>query len=68
MGLYDSVLRPAAFLVDAERVHEWAMWMLSRGMFRAPSYDDPRLHQKLFGVEFPNPLGLAAGFDQNDLG
>jgi dihydroorotate dehydrogenase len=65
MGLYDSLIRPAAFLVDPERVHEWVMGMLARGMFRAPAYDDPKLHQTLFGVEFPNPLGLAAGFDKN---
>ena len=30
---------------------------------RAP--DDPRLAVKAFGLDFPNPLGLAAGFDKN---
>ncbi len=65
MSLYDSVLRPAAFLLDPEKVHEIAMWMLSRGLFRAPAFTDKRLEQTLFGVTFPNPLGLAAGFDKN---
>jgi dihydroorotate dehydrogenase len=41
------------------------MWMLAKGLFRAPAFDDPRLHQTFFGVDFPNPLGLAAGFDKN---
>ncbi len=65
MGLYDRVIRPLAFLFDAETVHERAMWALERGLFRARPFADPRLKQTLFGVEFPNPLGLAAGFDKN---
>ena len=65
MSLYDSVLRPVAFLFDPEKVHEVAMWMLARGLFRAPEFSDPRLEQTLFGVGFANPLGLAAGFDKN---
>ncbi len=65
MSLYESVLRPAAFLFDPEKVHEVAMWMIEKGFFRAPAFVDARLEQTLFGVKFPNPLGLAAGFDKN---
>lgn len=65
MRLYDSVLRPVAFLFDPEQVHEWVMWMLARGLFKAPFFDDPRIRQTLFNVDFPNPIGLAAGFDKN---
>ncbi len=65
MSLYDSVIRPVAFMFDPERVHEAAMWMLERGLFKAPHFSDPKLEQTLFGVKFPNPLGLAAGFDKN---
>lgn len=65
MSLYDSVVRPLAFLLDPEKAHETAMWMLERGFFRAHVFADPRLEQTLFGVKFPNPLGLAAGFDKN---
>ncbi len=37
-----------------------------RGAYSGPpSLHDPRLEQTLFGVSFPNPLGLAAGFDKN---
>jgi dihydroorotate dehydrogenase len=30
-----------------------------------PAPDDPRLAVKAFGLDFPNPIGLAAGFDKN---
>ena len=52
-------------MFDPEKVHEAAMWMLSRGLFRAPTFTDSRVEQTLFGVRFPNPIGLAAGFDKN---
>lgn len=67
MSLYESFLRPLAFQVDPETVHERAMWALSRGFLQAPAFHDPKLEQTLFGVKFPNPLGLAAGFDKNAL-
>src|SRR4051812_14181839 len=41
------------------------MSLISRGLVRAKAFEYPRLRQTLFGVEFPNPLGLAAGFDKN---
>ncbi len=65
VSLYESILRPLAFTVDPERMHEVAMNMLQKGVFKARSFQDPRLAQTLFGVHFPNPLGLAAGFDKN---
>ena len=27
------------------------------------SYQNPDLHRKILGIDFPNPIGLAAGFD-----
>lgn len=65
MALYESLVRPMAFCVDPERVHNMAMRLLERGYFQARSVANPRLSQTLFGVTFPNPLGLAAGFDKN---
>ncbi len=65
MPLYESLLRPLAFRMDPEHVHEKALALLARGLISAPTFDDPRLRQTLFGVDFPNPLGLAAGFDKN---
>jgi dihydroorotate dehydrogenase len=55
------------FRLDPESAHEAAMGLLRRGVLKARSFHDPRLEQSLFGVQFPNPLGLAAGFDKNGL-
>jgi len=41
------------------------MSLLERGLIRAAPFADSRLEQTLFGVRFPNPIGLAAGFDKN---
>ena len=65
MGFYASVVRPLAFRLDPEQVHELAMRCIRRGWVRAQPYSNPKLGQTLFGAEFPNPLGLAAGFDKN---
>ncbi|MHB8636611.1 MAG: quinone-dependent dihydroorotate dehydrogenase [Fimbriimonadaceae bacterium] len=65
MGLYTAVMRPLAFQFDPERVHEAAMACIRRGWVRARPYEHPALTQTWFGVTFPNPLGLAAGFDKN---
>ena len=47
---------------DAHRLTIGALRLLPKG---APAPDDPRLATKAFGLDFPNPLGLAAGFDKN---
>lgn len=65
MGLYESLARPLAFRIDPETVHDLAMKGLKAGLFRAPEFSDPILHSEQFGVQFPNPVGLAAGFDKN---
>lgn len=51
--------------MDPEEVHERAMSLLRKGLFKARAFHDSRLEQEFFGVRFPNPLGLAAGFDKN---
>jgi dihydroorotate dehydrogenase len=42
----------------------WLLWELAQSFCLA----DSRLEQTLWGLKFPNPLGLAAGFDKNGLG
>jgi dihydroorotate dehydrogenase len=68
MNLYSSLLRPLLFSFDAEQVHHLAMSFLRHGapllQYFAPARD-PRLERTVFGVTFPNPVGLAAGFDKN---
>ncbi len=66
-----SLLRTALFSLDAERAHRLAMRSLSlySRVCAAPREDDvarhPALGRELFGVRFPNLLGLAAGFDKD---
>ena len=67
MGFYESVLRPLAFRIDPETVHEAAMRAIQAGLVKALSFADPRLECERFGILFPNPVGLAAGFDKNGI-
>ena len=65
---YQDLLRPLLFRIDAERVHHLAMAALAgTGRLLAPfaPAPDARLAREVFGVKFPNPVGLAAGFDKN---
>ena len=42
------------------------LWALRYGLVRRRTKpDDPRLAQRLWGLDFANPVGLAAGFDKN---
>jgi len=64
-------LRPLLFALPAEAVHRWtstALRPLQRLLERAGAAvptTDPVLGQELWGLTFPNPIGLAAGFDKN---
>src|SRR5439155_24296326 len=71
--LYD-IVRPALFRLDAEKVHEFALRRLERWSTKPRVLkalrsrylvEDPRLSQELWGLRFPNPVGMAAGFDKN---
>jgi len=49
-----------------EQAHELAIKGLELGLYpRAHQPDDKRLAQTVFGLDFPNPLGMAPGFDKN---
>lgn len=63
--MYESILRRMLFALDPETAHNAAMGAISKGLVQAPAFRDSRLSQVLFGAEFPNPIGLAAGFDKN---
>ena len=69
-----STLRPLLFRLDPERAHGLVITALrlAQALPGAPSLlarrflvADPALRQTLLGLEFPNPLGLAAGFDKD---
>ncbi len=63
------LFRPALFALDAERAHALtiaglAAWGRVAGQARRPA-DPPSLAVRLAGIDFSNPLGLAAGADKN---
>jgi dihydroorotate dehydrogenase len=52
--------------LDPERAHDLAVKGLELGLYpRSDAPDDKRLSQHLFGLDFPNPVGMAAGFDKS---
>ena len=61
-----SFVRPLLHRLDPERAHRAAIAALKLGLVRAaPQPDDPLLACTLWGLDFPNPVGLAAGFDKD---
>ena len=72
--MYKHILRPVLFWFSPETIHHFIAWMLRviciipggravlRGMF---AYKGGDLEREVFGIRFPNPVGLAAGFDKN---
>ncbi|MEX2244571.1 MAG: quinone-dependent dihydroorotate dehydrogenase [Fimbriimonadaceae bacterium] len=64
MPFYESVLRPLLFLVEPETAHNLGLRAVSAGLVKARA-PDRALAASAFGVRFPNPVGLAAGFDKN---
>lgn len=59
------LLRPLLHRTDAETAHRATIGLLSRFGQEVPRPMNPRLQQRVMGLDFPNPLGLAAGFDKN---
>ncbi|MFO1188442.1 MAG: quinone-dependent dihydroorotate dehydrogenase [Alphaproteobacteria bacterium] len=60
------LLRPLLFRCDAEQAHRLAVRALASGLVPAcHGGDDPILAVTVFGHQFANPIGMAAGFDKN---
>lgn len=72
--MYKLLIRPFFFLFDPEKIHHFAfssiklvlaipgMKFLWRKIY---VIEDKRLEREVFGLKFPNPVGLAAGFDKD---
>lgn len=72
--MYKALIRPLLFLLNPERAHHFTFAALRfvctipgvkailRGLY---AVRDPRWERKLLGLTFPNPVGLAAGFDKD---
>jgi len=62
----DRLLLAALRRLDPERAHGLAIDALMMGWGgRTPPADDPALSMRALGLRFPNPIGIAAGFDKN---
>ncbi len=73
--MYET-LRPLLFRLDPETAHHLTLALLKWGGDIAPTremlramfcVDDARLHVNAFGLQFKNPVGLAAGYDKNGI-
>jgi dihydroorotate dehydrogenase len=64
IGRLGALARPLLLALEPERAHRLAIAALSLWP-GAPPAPDARLATEAFGLLFPNPLGMAAGFDKN---
>lgn len=71
--MYKALIRPILFWFDPEKIHYFTFSMLRflnaiglgfifRGLYKV---NNKQLERELFGLTFPNPVGLAAGFDKD---
>jgi dihydroorotate dehydrogenase len=65
IGLLDRLARPFLHALDPEDAHGLAIKMLKFAPLPSAPRDDKRLALRVFGLNFPNPVGIAAGFDKN---
>ena len=72
--IYEAIVRPLLFLLDPETAHHIFLSCLGsvsksrlRFLFQYAGlhYHSSRLQNSLEGIDFPNPIGLAAGFDKS---
>ncbi len=72
--MYKKIIRPILFRFGAERAHALTAGALRfagripllRGIVRRMfTLTDPRLEREVLGMKFPNPVGMAAGFDKD---
>lgn len=66
MGVLHDTVTGALRLAEPETAHRAALWGLRAGLGpRARADRFPRLKTTLAGLELPNPIGMAAGFDKD---
>ena len=65
IGFFDRLSRPLLRALDPEDAHTLALKALRFVPRVKPEPDPPELKVRAFGLNFPNPIGLAAGFDKN---
>ena len=65
IGLLDRLARPLLRALDPEDAHALTVKALRYMPLPRPGPEAPELAVRAFGLNFPNPVGLAAGFDKN---
>jgi dihydroorotate dehydrogenase len=65
IGAFERLLRPFLHSLDPEDAHALTVRLLKLAPRVRPPADDKRLAVRAFGLNFPNPVGMAAGFDKN---
>ncbi|MGE8941872.1 quinone-dependent dihydroorotate dehydrogenase [Leptospira interrogans] len=61
-----ELARPLLLALEPEQAHEVTLKSLEAGLFpHASEPDDPRLAVNVWDLHFPNPIGIAAGFDKD---
>jgi dihydroorotate dehydrogenase len=66
MSTLFDLARPALFALPPEDAHEVSLRALELGLYpRCSGPDSSRLVQSLWGLTYPNPVGIAAGFDKD---
>jgi dihydroorotate dehydrogenase len=69
--LYERLVRPLLFSLEAETAHHFTVASLRKASHFDPAlralkrFTPPSKPKTLFGLTFPNPIGLAAGLDKN---
>jgi len=72
--MYKYLIKPIMFLLDPEKAHHITVRLFTillaipgiKWIFKQLySVDAPELHRNIWGIHFPNPVGLAAGFDKD---
>lgn len=63
---YDELLMPLMHLIDPEVVHKIAVTGTKWGILSTQKLEDPAsLRTTVWGLQFSNPIGMAAGFDKH---
>jgi dihydroorotate dehydrogenase len=65
IGFFDRLARPLLRVLDPEDAHSFTIKALKFAPRRAPAVSDSRLAVRAFGLNFPNPVGMAPGFDKH---
>lgn len=72
--MYKTIIKPYLFRHDPEEIHykvfNWLKLLLNTGISKSVARSqfcvkNQSLEKELFGLKFPNPVGLAAGFDKD---